>query len=89
MLKRPGHTEASVDLLGLAGLDAVGVITELVGDDGWPLSGSGICEFAERHQLPVLEIADLVRYRRTTETLVRRAGEARLPLENGAFRAVA
>jgi 3,4-dihydroxy 2-butanone 4-phosphate synthase/GTP cyclohydrolase II len=89
VLKRPGHTEASVDLLELAGLDAVGVITELVADDGRPLRGSGIREFAECHQLVVVEIADIVRHRRTTETLVRRAGEARLPLDQGEFRAVA
>ena len=89
VLKRPGHTEAAVDLLRLAGRDDVGVITELVDDDGVPLAGDAITAFAARHELPVLSVADLIRHRRTTEALVRRSGEATLPTDAGTFRAVA
>lgn len=89
VLKRPGHTEAAVDIVRLAGLGDVAVITELVDDDGIPMSGTQIREFAARNDLPVLEIAELVRHRRTTRTLVRRTGEVTLPLSAGNFLAVA
>lgn len=89
VLKRPGHTEAAVDLLRLAGCGDVGVITELVDDNGAPLSGDGIAAFAVRHGLPILSVAELVLHRRTTEGLVRRSGEANLPTDAGTFRAVA
>lgn len=89
VLKRPGHTEAAVDLLRLAGRDEVGVITELVDDDGVPLSGDAIAAFAARHELPVLSVAELIRHRRATEGLVRPSGEAMLPTDAGTFRAVA
>jgi 3,4-dihydroxy 2-butanone 4-phosphate synthase/GTP cyclohydrolase II len=89
VLKRPGHTEAAVDLLRLAGRDDVGVITELVDDNGVPLAGDAIAAFAARHELPVLSVAELIRHRRTTEALVRRSGEATLPTDAGTFRAVA
>jgi 3,4-dihydroxy 2-butanone 4-phosphate synthase/GTP cyclohydrolase II len=89
VLKRPGHTEAAVDLLRLAGRDDVGVITELVDDNGVPLAGDAIAAFAARHELPVLSVAELIRHRRATEALVRRSGEATLPTDAGTFRAVA
>lgn len=89
VLKRPGHTEASVDLLRLAGRDEVGAITELVSDDGRPLAGKALDRFAWEHGLPLVRIGDLVRHRRATEHLVTRSGEANLPTEHGEFRAVA
>ncbi|MGE0216369.1 bifunctional 3,4-dihydroxy-2-butanone-4-phosphate synthase/GTP cyclohydrolase II [Mycolicibacterium sp.] len=89
VLKRPGHTEASVDLLRLAGRREVGVITELVGDDGRPLSGPALDAFAAEHGLPLVRIGDLVRHRRTSEQLVVRSGEATLPTAHGEFRAIA
>ena len=88
VLKRPGHTEASVDLLELAGCDPVGVITELVDDIGRPLSSTSIREFANQHGLPMVDMADLVRHRRAGRGLIRRTGEADLPLDAGAFHAV-
>jgi len=89
VLKRAGHTEATLDLLELAGAGDVGVITELVADDGVPLHGEQIREFARRHRLPFVCIDDLVRLRRRTAALVVRASSATLPLDAGRFRALA
>jgi 3,4-dihydroxy 2-butanone 4-phosphate synthase/GTP cyclohydrolase II len=86
VLKRAGHTEASVDLLMMAGVESpVAVITELVGDDGVPLHGSAVVDFAEEHGLRILRIEDLLRARRRNEQLVLRSGTAMLPLDEGAF----
>ncbi|WP_033291807.1 bifunctional 3,4-dihydroxy-2-butanone-4-phosphate synthase/GTP cyclohydrolase II [Amycolatopsis jejuensis] len=89
VLVRAGHTEAAVDLLSLAGLSGVGVISELVADDGTMRRGAGLADFAAEHDLPVLAIADLVRYRRATERLVEPVASATMPAETGDFRAVA
>jgi len=89
VLKRPGHTEASIDLLRLAGRREVGVITELTGDDGQPLANRDLASFAARHGLIVVGISDLVRYRRLSEQLVVRSGEATLPTDHGDFAAIA
>jgi 3,4-dihydroxy 2-butanone 4-phosphate synthase / GTP cyclohydrolase II len=89
VLKRAGHTEASVDLLRLAGLREVGAITELVGDDGRPLRGRAVEEFAVRHDLPLVSTSDLIHHLRRTEQLVVWTGEATLPTRYGEFRAVA
>jgi len=89
VLKRAGHTEASVDLLKLADRREIGVITELVGDDGRPLSGPALERFARDHALPLVKVGDLIRHRRTKEQLVSRSGEASLPTEHGEFRAIA
>jgi 3,4-dihydroxy 2-butanone 4-phosphate synthase / GTP cyclohydrolase II len=85
VLTRPGHTEAATDLVSLAGLGGVAVITELVGDDGVPLAGGALHDFARRHGLPYLDVADLVRYRRRSDRLVRLTGHARLPTDHGTF----
>jgi 3,4-dihydroxy 2-butanone 4-phosphate synthase/GTP cyclohydrolase II len=87
VLRRAGHTEAAVDLLRLAGLDDVGVIGEIVGPDGDMARGEMLHSFAAQHGLPVLSIADLVRYRSTTERLVELSGSAELPTLFGKFRA--
>lgn len=89
VLVRAGHTEAATDLLALAGQPSVGVIAELVGPDGSMLAGQALIDFAEMHDLPVLAIADLVRYRRATEHLVEHVGTAAMPTAFGDFRAVA
>lgn len=88
VLTRAGHTEAATDLVALAGLGAVAAITELVDDDGVPLAGEQLIAFAAHHGLPYLDIADLVRYRRRTDQIVRRTGDARMPTEYGLFTAV-
>jgi 3,4-dihydroxy 2-butanone 4-phosphate synthase/GTP cyclohydrolase II len=89
VLVRAGHTEAAVDLMSLAGLSGVGVIGELVDENGSMRRGSSLTEFATQHGLPVLAIADLVRHRRATERLVEVVGSAQMPTEFGDFRAVA
>jgi 3,4-dihydroxy 2-butanone 4-phosphate synthase/GTP cyclohydrolase II len=89
VLVRAGHTEAAVDLLNLAGQEPVGLIGEIVGDDGAMLRGEALHRFAAENELPVLAIADLVRYRRSTERLVEHVATSAMPTEFGEFRAVA
>jgi 3,4-dihydroxy 2-butanone 4-phosphate synthase/GTP cyclohydrolase II len=90
VLKRAGHTEAAVDLARMAGLAPAGVLCEIVTDDGMGMARRNDLEaFAERHGLLLITIADLIRYRRQTERLVRRTAEARLPTEFGDFRCLA
>lgn len=87
VLRRAGHTEASVDLVRLAGRGGIAVITELVGDDGVPLSGQRLAAFVAKHALPRLSISELIRHRRGTESVVERVGDARLPTDYGTFHA--
>jgi 3,4-dihydroxy 2-butanone 4-phosphate synthase/GTP cyclohydrolase II len=89
VLVRAGHTEAAVDLLRLAGREPVGVIGEIVASDGSMARGGVLRAFAAEHDLPVLAIADLVRYRSATERLVEHVASAAMPTVFGDFRAVA
>ncbi|WP_235494873.1 3,4-dihydroxy-2-butanone-4-phosphate synthase [Geodermatophilus sp. Leaf369] len=89
VLVRAGHTEAAVDLTTMAGLTGVGVIGEIVDEDGSMRAGASLTAFAEEHGLPVLAIADLVRHRRATERLVEVVGTSAMPTEFGDFRATA
>jgi 3,4-dihydroxy 2-butanone 4-phosphate synthase/GTP cyclohydrolase II len=89
VLVRAGHTEAAVDLTTLAGLTGVGVIGEIVDEDGSMRRGASLTAFAAEHGLPVLAIADLVRYRRATERLVELVGSSQMPTAFGDFRAMA
>ena len=70
MLRRAGHTEASVDLARLAGLYPGGVLCEIVNEDGTMSRMPDLEVFAEEHGLLIISIADLIRYRRITEQLV-------------------
>jgi 3,4-dihydroxy 2-butanone 4-phosphate synthase/GTP cyclohydrolase II len=88
VLKRAGHTEASVDLTVMAGLRPAAVICEIAGDDGEMARLPRLLEFGEEHGLPVLAISDLIAHRRTMERLVERVSEARLPLEAAEFTAI-
>src|SRR4029434_9690039 len=63
VLMRSGHTEACVDLCPLAGLTPVGVLAELMNDDGTVMRGPAVTAFAERHKLKQISIADLIAYR--------------------------
>ena len=72
VLMRSGHTEAAVDLCKLAGLPPVGVISELVNDDGTVKRGPEVSAFAEKHGLKQVSVADLIAYRQRQETLVQR-----------------
>jgi len=88
VLRRPGHTEAAVDLAALAGLRPAGVLCELVNDDGTMMRLPDLATFAAAHGLTLISIADLVAYRRRTESQVERLAEARIPTEFGDFRAL-
>lgn len=83
VLMRTGHTEACVDLCRLAGLTPVGVLSELMNDDGTVMRGPDVAAFAARHGLARLSIADLIAYRQAREKLVERVGEFPLVSEIG------
>jgi 3,4-dihydroxy 2-butanone 4-phosphate synthase / GTP cyclohydrolase II len=87
VLKRAGHTEAAVDLARLAGLYPGGVLAEIVNDDGTMARLPELERFAVEHGLQMISIADLIRYRRHREKLVRRISEARIPTRFGEFTA--
>ncbi len=88
VLRRPGHTEAAIDLTRLAGLRPVGVLCELVNDDGTMMRGPDLERFCAEHSLLLVTIADLIAYRRRTEKQVELVAEARLPTRHGVFRAL-
>ncbi|KAG4945421.1 hypothetical protein AAZX31_15G054000 [Glycine max] len=87
VLKRAGHTEASADLAVLAGLDPVAVLCEIVDDDGSMARLPKLRQFAERENLKIVSIADLIRYRRKRDKLVDRSSAARIPTTWGPFTA--
>lgn len=87
VLKRAGHTEAAVDLARAAGCYPAGVLAEIVNDDGTMQRMPELERFAEEHGLVLVTIADLIRYRRHREKLVRRVSEARIPTRYGDFTA--
>jgi len=89
VLRRAGHTEASVDLARLAGLYPAAVICEIMNDDGSMARVPELREFAKRHGLKMTSIADLIRYRSQREKLVKREAEAELPTEFGSFHIIA
>ncbi|MDP6528114.1 MAG: bifunctional 3,4-dihydroxy-2-butanone-4-phosphate synthase/GTP cyclohydrolase II [Gemmatimonadota bacterium] len=88
VLRRAGHTEAAVDLAGLAGLREVGVLCEILNEDGSMARLPDLEAFAEEHGLTLISIADLIAYRRGRETLVERLAETELPTENGNWRMI-
>ncbi|MGB5136443.1 MAG: bifunctional 3,4-dihydroxy-2-butanone-4-phosphate synthase/GTP cyclohydrolase II [Prochlorococcaceae cyanobacterium] len=88
VLKRAGHTEAAVDLARLAGLYPAGVICEIQNPDGSMARLPQLADYARRHGLRLISIADLIRYRLDTERFVRRQAEAALPSAFGMFRAI-
>jgi len=89
VLVRPGQTEASVDLSRIAGLHPSGVICEIMNEDGSMARLPELEEFAATHQMKMIRVADLVRYRISKEMLVRRVVETELPTVYGKFQAVA
>lgn len=89
VLQRAGHTEATVDLAHLAGLYPAGVLCEIVSEDSMGMARRPELErFATEHGLLMITIADLIRYRRSTERLVERLTEARVPTPWGEFRVI-
>jgi 3,4-dihydroxy 2-butanone 4-phosphate synthase / GTP cyclohydrolase II len=86
VLKRAGHTEAALDLVRMAGLYPAGVLCELVNETKDDMARMPELErFSQKHGLLLISIADLVRYRRQNERLIRRVGEARIPTQWGDF----
>jgi 3,4-dihydroxy 2-butanone 4-phosphate synthase/GTP cyclohydrolase II len=86
VLIRAGQTEASVDLAAAAGLNPAGVICEIMKEDGTMARIPDLAGFAERHQLKIITVADLIRYRLRTERFIRKYGETTLPTRHGNFR---
>ncbi|HZG82178.1 MAG TPA: bifunctional 3,4-dihydroxy-2-butanone-4-phosphate synthase/GTP cyclohydrolase II [Brevibacillus sp.] len=89
VLRRAGHTEAAVDLAQLAGRFPAGVICEIMNEDGTMARLPELQEIARRFDLKLISIADLIRYRMKTESLVKREVVAQLPSEFGDFRIAA
>lgn len=89
VLKRAGQTEASVDLARIAGLNPAAVICEIMNDDGTMARLPDLRRFIARHDLTLISVADLIRYRMQTERLVRRIAAPALPTRFGTFRCVA
>jgi 3,4-dihydroxy 2-butanone 4-phosphate synthase / GTP cyclohydrolase II len=87
VLRRPGHTEAAVDLARLAGMSAAGALCEIVSqkDEGDMARGDELRVFAEDHDLTLITIADLIAYRRRFEKHVVRVAQARIPTPHGDF----
>jgi 3,4-dihydroxy 2-butanone 4-phosphate synthase / GTP cyclohydrolase II len=87
VLRRPGHTEAAVDLARLAGLPEAGVLAEVVNDDGSMARLPALRRFADEHGLALISISQIIEYRRHTESMVRRVAQTRLPNAYGEWQA--
>lgn len=88
VLVRTGQTEGSVDLSRLAGLKPAGIICEIMNDDGTMARMPDLEIFAKKHDLKIVSVADIIRYRMRNESLVQRASEAELPTLHGNFQIV-
>ena len=86
VLVRTGHTEATVDLCRLAGLAPVGICCEVMREDGTMMRTAELQAFAKEYQIPSITIADLIAYRRRTESSIQRVTEADMPTKYGHFR---
>ncbi len=89
VLMRSGHTEAAVDLCRLAGLQPVGVLAELVNDDGTVKRGPDVVSFAEEHGLKVVSVAELIAWRQRSEKLIERVADFTVTTEAGPAHAYA
>ena len=88
VLERNGHTEATVDLVKLAGLKECGLCCEIMSDDGNMMRTTELIEFGKKHNLKVITIKDLVEYRRKNEDTVEKVAEAKMPTRYGEFKIV-
>lgn len=88
VLRRAGHTEASVDLAKMAGLAPAGVLCEVLNERGDRATRDELFKIADEHQLPIITIEDLIAYRRTSERLVSQKASANLPTHFGDFRII-
>lgn len=89
VLRRSGHTEATVDLAVLAGLKPAGVCCEIMNDDGNMARVPELIEFAKKHDLKIISVADLIAYRGKYDNIVRRVAETKLPTKYGEFKLIA
>ncbi len=89
VLKRSGHTEATVDLAQMAGLTPAGVICEIMNEDGTMARVPQLMDFTGQHGLKIITVADLIKYKRKKEKLIKLSAEANLPTEYGEFRILA
>ncbi|MGW4332013.1 3,4-dihydroxy-2-butanone-4-phosphate synthase [Rhodococcus koreensis] len=87
VLERDGHTEASIDLMRLAGLREVAVITELVDDGGVPMAGDRLTDFAAEHDIPMITVADIVEHRLRSDPAAVLGAPATIPTDHGVFTA--
>ena len=85
VLQRAGHTEAAVDLVHLAGARSIGVICEIMNDDGTMARLPALLKFAKKHKLKICTIADLIEFRRTREKLVEKIEVVKMPTDYGDF----
>lgn len=85
VLQRAGHTEATVDLVTLAGARPIGVICEIMNDDGTMARLPALLKFAKKHKLRICTISDLIEYRRTREKLVESVETVKMPTDYGDF----
>ena len=85
VLQRAGHTEAAVDLVRLAGCRSIGVICEIMNDDGTMARLSQLLKFARKHRLKICTVADLIQHRQTREKLVERVETVKMPTDYGDF----
>jgi 3,4-dihydroxy 2-butanone 4-phosphate synthase/GTP cyclohydrolase II len=88
VLRRPGHTEAAVDLARMAGLQPAGALCEMVNDDGSMMNAEQCRAFCDEHGIVLASIADLISHRLRTESHVERVADTVLPTEHGTFRVV-
>ncbi|WP_010238852.1 bifunctional 3,4-dihydroxy-2-butanone-4-phosphate synthase/GTP cyclohydrolase II [Clostridium arbusti] len=88
VLERTGHTEAAVDLARLAGLYPAGTICEIMSEDGSMARTPELMEYAQKHNLKIITVADLVEYRKKNEILVKAVSEAKLPTKYGEFKII-
>ncbi|GAA0759121.1 bifunctional 3,4-dihydroxy-2-butanone-4-phosphate synthase/GTP cyclohydrolase II [Clostridium sartagoforme] len=86
VLERRGHTEAAVDLARLAGLKEAGVICEIIKDDGTMARTNDLIKFAKEHNLKLITIDDLVKYRQKEELLIKTEAEIKMPTKYGNFK---
>ena len=85
VLKRDGHTEATVDLMKLAGLKPCGLCCEIMREDGTMMRTKELLQFAEEEDLTVITIASIIEYRLKTDSLIQREAKAKLPTKFGEF----
>jgi 3,4-dihydroxy 2-butanone 4-phosphate synthase / GTP cyclohydrolase II len=88
VLRRAGHTEATVDMARLAGMEPAAVLCEILNPDGTMARVPQLEVFAEQHGMPIVSIADLIKYRKRRERLIERESEADLPTRFGTFKII-